>query len=290
MRMTVEAIIGYDCGSNQLNLTTLSLLEVGECDIPEPKLHIETTYIQLLQISDFTLTQVRQCKIDIRRTISYCGMHSHISAVTNGQSEYIHELSHQQCDTLHSSGTISLGQNLQISNLKINQTSYHSVLLAGSLAMNGDCAGTQYSDPFGTWNNVIVQGVIKVTLQEYYTPVNLNTNKIHLRSGVTCSLSESHCVDMEGGQTFWNPLPDDICNFNKYEILYAGFANKTYDNSTSNTDILYSLTTQDITFVLTQKAKNPVYSKIKIPMTKIHILKKIQNKKQKQKKSPFHTS
>ena len=156
MRTTVEAIIGYDCGSNQLNLTTLSLLEVGECDIPESKLHIEIIYIQLLQISDFTLTQVKQCKIEIKRTISHCGMHSHISAVTNGQSEYIHELSHQQCDILHSSGTISLGQNLQISNLKVNQTTYHSVLLAGSLAINGDCSGTQYSDPFGTWNNVIV--------------------------------------------------------------------------------------------------------------------------------------
>ena len=146
-------------------------------------------------------------------------MHSHISAVTNGQSEYIRELSNQQCDTLHSSGTISLGQNLQISHLKVNQTSYHSVLLAGSLAMNGDCSGTQYSDIFGTWNNVIVQGVIRIILQEYYTPVNLNTNKIHLRLGVTCSLSESHCVDMEGRQTFWNHLPDDIFNFNKYEIL-----------------------------------------------------------------------
>ena len=61
---------------------------------------------------------------------------------------------------------------------------------------------------------------------------------------------------MEGGQTFWNPLPNDICNFNKYELLYEGFVNKTYDNSTQNTDI--SLTTQNITFVLTQIAKNPV--------------------------------
>ena len=225
MRRTVGAIIGYDCGWNQLKLTTLSLLEVGECDIPKPKLHVETTYIQLLQISDFTLTQVRQCKIVIRRTISHCGIHKHISAVNNGQSEYIHELSHQQCNTLHSSGKISLDKNLQISNLKVNQTSYHNVLLAGSLARNGDCSGTQYSDPFGTWNNVIVQGVIKITLQEYYTPVNLNITKIHLRSGVICSLSESHCVYMEGGQPFWNPLPDDICNFNKYEILYKGYAN-----------------------------------------------------------------
>ena len=45
MRTTVEAIIQYDCGSNQFNLRTLSLLEVGECDIPGSKLHIETIYI-----------------------------------------------------------------------------------------------------------------------------------------------------------------------------------------------------------------------------------------------------
>ena len=88
--------------------------------------------------------------------------------------------------------------------------------------------------------------------------MNLNTNKIHLRSGTTCSLSESYCVDMEGGQTLWKPLPDEIYNYNKYEILYGGFANKTQDNNTQSPDILYSLTTQDITFVLTQKAKNAV--------------------------------
>ena len=57
--------------------------------------------------------------------------------------------------------------------------------------MNENCSGTQYSDPFGAWNNVIVQGVIKITLQEYHTPVNLNTNKIHLRSGARCSLGWS---------------------------------------------------------------------------------------------------
>ena len=65
MKPTVEAIIGYDCRANQLNLAALSLLEVGECDIPKSKVYAERAYIQILQISDFTLTQVRQCKIEI---------------------------------------------------------------------------------------------------------------------------------------------------------------------------------------------------------------------------------
>ena len=50
---TVYAIIGFDCGSNQSNITTLSLLEVGECDLPRPQVHVERTYIQLLQLTGF---------------------------------------------------------------------------------------------------------------------------------------------------------------------------------------------------------------------------------------------
>ena len=62
---------------------------------------------------------------------------------------------------------------------------------------------------------------------------------------------------MEGGQTFWNYLPDDIRNHNKYGILYEGFANETQDNNTQSPDILHYFTTQDITSVLTQKTKDP---------------------------------
>ena len=81
--------------------------------------------------------------------------------------------------------------------------------------------------------------------------MNSDTNKIHLRSGITCSLLESHCLDMKRGQTFWDSLPDDNYNCNEYEILHEGFVNKTRDKNTQNPDILYSLTTQDMTFVLT---------------------------------------
>ena len=46
------------------------------------------------------------------------------------------------------------------------------------------------------------------------------------------------------------------CNFNKYEIIYKGPANKTYDNTTDNSETFYSLTTEDITFVLASKIIN----------------------------------
>ena len=41
-------IIGHDCGTKSLNVTTVSLLEVGECNIPENEIKAEDTMIQLL--------------------------------------------------------------------------------------------------------------------------------------------------------------------------------------------------------------------------------------------------
>ena len=48
--ITVYAIIRFDCGSNQSNIT-LSLLEVGECDLRRSQVHVERTFIQFYKIN-----------------------------------------------------------------------------------------------------------------------------------------------------------------------------------------------------------------------------------------------
>ena len=75
---TTTGFIGYDCGSRQLNVTTLSLREVGECDVATTTVNKTRQYLQLLQINEYTDTKIIQCKIEIHHTIFYCGMHSHV--------------------------------------------------------------------------------------------------------------------------------------------------------------------------------------------------------------------
>ena len=68
--------------------------------------------------------------------------------------------------------------------------------------------------------NVIVDVKYGITLQEYRVTINMNTDKIYLKSGLICSLSDTKCTDeLEGGQTFWNPLPNYNSNFQKYTVL-----------------------------------------------------------------------
>lgn len=50
-----SCIIGYDCSNHVANLTTLSLLQIVECDIEEPK--ISTTRVQIdITLQDYYVT------------------------------------------------------------------------------------------------------------------------------------------------------------------------------------------------------------------------------------------
>ena len=53
-----NAFIGYDCGFRNLNVTTLSLLEVGECELPETNVDVSEKYVQLLQINEYSETKI----------------------------------------------------------------------------------------------------------------------------------------------------------------------------------------------------------------------------------------
>ena len=170
---------------------------------------------------------------------------------------------------MHTIGTFLVTPSLQISKLKVNETLFQSVTLAGSVTPNGDCTHetdsfTQFSDSYGIWNNVVIQAIFKIILQGHYATIHLNSNKIQLGSGVICTLSDKFCTDVEYGQTFWDTLPNDVCNFNKYEIIYEGPANKTYGNTTDICKTVYYSTTEDITFVLAEKARKPVCSHVLI--------------------------
>lgn len=99
-----------------------------------------------------------------------------------------------------------------IEGLKLNQTVYRSLTLAGTIN-DGTCKGTQYSDPYGTWNDVIVQAVVRISLKSSYVPVNLNNDKIMLKSGTTCNLSGELCIDFDDRYTYWKPMPISSCGF-----------------------------------------------------------------------------
>lgn len=258
---TSNALIGYDCGGQHLNVTTISLLGAGDCDLRINTPNHTDTYIQLLQLSEYNYAEVMQCKVEIQRTAYYCGMHSHISAVRKGQAEYIEETHYERCKRMHQDGILTLGFNEDstIKGIKQNQTMTYGVTFAGTIKPDGECKGTSYTDPYGSWDDVIVQGIVRISLKTSYVPVHLSTGKIFLKSGTVCELSNGYCIDSDHGYTFWTTTPTTTCDFQQYDVLYEGPAIKMRDETAGQYQpLVYSLTTQEITFALSVTKEQPI--------------------------------
>ncbi|KYN28044.1 hypothetical protein ALC57_02544, partial [Trachymyrmex cornetzi] len=86
------------------NLTTLSLINIDECDIPPQNVNSSNVYVQLLQLNDFNSVKVIQCKVEIDRTVNKCGMLSHFLDVHNGQFSYIADVTQDACRHMHTYG------------------------------------------------------------------------------------------------------------------------------------------------------------------------------------------
>ena len=107
--------------------------------------------------------------------------------------------------------------------LKRNDSVVTPVELAGSRNGNGeDCENGRYSDPYGTYNNVIVSGYVKITLEDYYATVNLETNQLVLRTGTRCKFNEEECLDLYGGYVFWTSLPISDCQKKYTKLFFRG--------------------------------------------------------------------
>lgn len=247
--LPVYAIPGYDCRGGNLNITTISLLNTLDCNSPPPDTKEESTSIQLLQLSEYKRTTVRQCLVEVDRFIFRCGMFSHVSLVPGGHRVYIEEISRESCDRVHNDHEIHLYNNY-LTQLQINATETRSIIMAGKLETDRSCEGTQYSDHFGNWDNAVVTGVIKITLKSFRVPIKYEKDKLILPGGRTCQVSKGKCRDYDGSDTYWKITPTDSCDLDHFDVLYKGLTTKI--SSATNTDTLtvYTLTTKGTTFAL----------------------------------------
>ncbi|KYN22230.1 hypothetical protein ALC57_05377 [Trachymyrmex cornetzi] len=206
-----------------------------------------------MQLSDYNKTPAIQCKVEIDRMINYCGMHSHVLIVHNGKREYIQEIGKSACRRLHETGTITLA-NAVLDLIKENATNFRSVTLAGSTSPDGKCIGAQYTDGYGSWKNVVVQASIRITIRKTELPIKQTTGHIILPSRASCRATNRYCLDNDGSETYWEPVPIDHCHFDRYDILYEGLATKLSPKEHQNSPTIYTVTTQETTFALTKIA------------------------------------
>lgn len=245
----LSSLIGYDCGGEGLNITTLSLLDLATCGLEDLEPQKTEIHVQLMQVSDYDKTHAMQCRMEIDRIVYHCGMHSHVSVVNNGRRTYVRELGADMCRRIQETRSVMLGSTI-IDKLSGNVTNWRSVTLAGRAAADGTCQGASYTDELGSWDSVVVQASVRVTLRTFDVTIKRSTNEVILPSGVRCEASTRVCMDEDGAETYWTATQEDSCHFNRYDILYEGPAIKLYPTTSQASPVMYTVTTGDTTFAL----------------------------------------
>ena len=229
-----QSIIAYDCGQQYTNVTTFSLIDVGECRVPDkPNVKIEKTRIALIQLNDYSKVKVILCKVEVTRQISYCDDAWYRSSfsrdIESGRVSYIEPTTRMLCDQMHRTRTLAFRNSINIPGLRLNGTTTTPVQLAGHRGEKGTkCTNAPYIDPYGAWTEVIVDGYIKVTLENYYATVDLDNDQVILNTGTRCKLTDESCTDLYGGEVYWDAIPRDNCK-EKYSRLYTGVVDKITD-------------------------------------------------------------
>lgn len=82
--------------------------------------------------------------------------------------------------------------------------------------------------------------------------VRTETKDVIVRGGYTCPYHGYKCMDTEGGNTFWAIEPMQLCEEDKYDVLYTGLATRTesWEKNEIRPTIMYSAKKGDTVFTV----------------------------------------
>ncbi|AVM87273.1 putative glycoprotein [Guangdong red-banded snake chuvirus-like virus] len=215
-------LIGYDCSNPESKTSVIDLTTVQPCTRPTNPVTEESAFFQVIQTQLYRPVHLKVCLVQMTRIINFCGRHGYITAVENGFASKIVTLGRMRCAALHESMVFSYGAHT-IDSLKANSTTTRSIPLTGSASTDGYCSGGVYSDDYGTWSSVVVQAIIKITLEDYYaTIITAEERVIMPRSGIHCPVRSEYCMDSQQGEMIWTYKDAGLCSKTDIDVLFEG--------------------------------------------------------------------
>lgn len=219
--LNTEAITAYDCTHPSMNMTSLSLLDSGDCKIPLSSVKETSRTIIVLQQAETLPITIYQCKVTYTRMIHHCGFMSHISPVVSGFGTVVRHLTKEQCKTMIINGFYEFMPSTPITNLQVNKTARYRLNLAGSIDGN-TCEGGTYLEAGQEWKNVVVQSEVTINIRKYNGYYSSSEGIVRLPSGLVCSYSKQECEDLDVGSSFWDLEYSQQCGELDYQVIYKG--------------------------------------------------------------------
>ncbi|HBK71150.1 MAG TPA: hypothetical protein DDZ39_05755 [Flavobacteriaceae bacterium] len=188
-----KAIKAYDCDNAKLG-TQFSLLDAEECPEAYPN-QFEKRFNRIYHIYQergLIYSAAKECTVTRRRSIRWCGHHSH-SAIIKQPSmiEYLN-IGHRNCEDAFRLKEIRLADKL-ILKAKPGILIQEDIIKVGSIAFDGTCEGGEYWYQGKKIKQALVIETYQITIKKSEVAFDPDTNEMMSRS--YCSAKSNFCFD-----------------------------------------------------------------------------------------------
>lgn len=234
------AMIGYDCASKDLNVTTISLRDTEPCPDYQTTNVTDSLEIQVLQERETYDVHVYQCLIELDYHVTHCGMHSHASEVEDGWGTVLLQLTANECKDIHKSRSVNV-MGHKLIGLKRNATQTNSLVLAGGADRDGGCTRGSLNIGSRHWVDVYATAKVRIVLKDLTGIHRIIDDKVVIPGGISCKHSEGFCVDAQEGFITWENKEAEKCDRTSYVVLYRGLSTKLVIQSPHSQEDAYTM-------------------------------------------------
>lgn len=164
----------------------------------------------VLQRNVLKVARKKRFVVKIIRIISHSGTHSHSSMVVGGVSSNVHRVSRGYWKDIHPYGAFKIFHQT-IGHIKPNSSTFASVTLVCQLDNFWKCQAAIYQEKDHTWNNVVINTVLRIEVTDFLAIIKMEENDISLNGKVTCPFIPGYCFVAVMGEIFWHTTSTDKC-------------------------------------------------------------------------------
>lgn len=221
----MSALVAFDCRTEDINKTSISLVQLPECSGTLARPVIERRHVVITQTEQKRRIEVSRCLVTLRHLIFRCGQYSDTPRKIYSE---VHHMPREDCARLISSNEMTLpGQNPSWHNFGSNpgiaKYSYQSFGSFEGSTFSSNCQGGQTlsigSEKY-EWANRITE--IEVAYGFSTALLEVDTGRLAFPNGERCDHKSEYCQTASYGDVYWKREIPTCSSETSKVIVYKG--------------------------------------------------------------------
>lgn len=216
----VASLIAYDCKTQTLNMTSISLINTPECIENHPNISYGSTRLIITQSSNIGKGTFQHCLLEADNLLTRCGKTIDTSYESGFFSEFI-RISNSQCTDAIFNGKLTLRYRSFSLDADVGSIGSLSFESHGSIHQGSCSPGSSLFINNIWYHRPIISTKLTYFLGQGEMQVSFDKDLISLPNGETCKYSLGKCFTPNYGNIFWE-LDMPKCEENRKILVYSG--------------------------------------------------------------------